>query len=187
LQLQNSENYLNCSIEHTKVREKPNMRSDYALYGVAVILFVITIITYMALPGNLSIIATAIIGLLFIGIGYTQRPKTQATTVKAPSPPPPPAPPTEPLPITAAPSTAMEAVKEEKPGTVTEVTAASPTKELTQVKGIKEKRSQQLGTLGISSVEDLAKASAKDLAEKLKISPKITERWIENAKELLEK
>jgi predicted flap endonuclease-1-like 5' DNA nuclease len=83
------------------------------------------------------------------------------------------------------PSPVTEVMKEEKVETVVEV--APQKMELTKVKGIGEKRAEQLKALGISSVEDLAKASVEDLAEKLKISPKITGRWIENAKKLLEK
>jgi predicted flap endonuclease-1-like 5' DNA nuclease len=177
-------------MEHTKVREKRNMRSDYALYVVAVIFFVITLILSVAQLGNawtVASVATVVIGLLFLGAGYTQRPKAKATPIEAPTTPTPPARPTEPLPITTKPSTAMEVVKEEKTEEVTEVAAARLATELTLVKGIKEKRSQQLRTLGIGSVEDLAKASPNDLAAKLKISPKITEKWIQDAKQLLEK
>lgn len=57
--------------------------------------------------------------------------------------------------------------------------------ELTQVKGIGEKRATQLKALGINSVEDLAKASAKTIAKKLQISPKITKKWIASAKKLV--
>jgi predicted flap endonuclease-1-like 5' DNA nuclease len=58
---------------------------------------------------------------------------------------------------------------------------------LTDVKGIGEKRASQLRALGILSVNDLSKASAKDLAAKLEISPKITDKWIQNAKEIGQK
>jgi predicted flap endonuclease-1-like 5' DNA nuclease len=58
---------------------------------------------------------------------------------------------------------------------------------LTMVKGIGGKRAEQLEALGINSVQDLAKASAKDLASKLKISPKITGRWVGTAKEMVRK
>ena len=152
------------------------MRSDYALYTVAIIFFIVTGMS-LALAENLWVVATAILGLLFIGLGYTQKPKPQAITVEAPPQAPAPEMPTSP-PVT-------EIMKEEKVETVVEVTP--PKVELTEVKGIGEKRAQQLKALGISSVEDLAKASATDIAEKLKISPKITGRWIENAKNLAEK
>jgi predicted flap endonuclease-1-like 5' DNA nuclease len=67
----------------------------------------------------------------------------------------------------------------------TEAVAPIKTKlDLTQVKGIKEKRAEQLRALGIKSVEDLANASAAELAAKLKIASYFTEKWIENAKEL---
>ena len=154
------------------------MRSDYALYVVALIFFIITGIGAYMLeePQRLWVVSTAVLGFFFIGLGYTQRPKPQAPIIEAPPPAPAPAP---------APPTIVEPIKEEKTEVIAEV--APPTMELTEVKGIGEKRKERLKALGISSVEDLSRASAKDLAEKLKISPKITERWIENAKRLLEK
>jgi len=157
------------------------MRSDYALYTVAIIFFIITGMAFTLelaeFERNLWVITTAVLGLIFIGLGYTQKPRPQAITVEAPPQAPAPEMPTSP-PVT-------EIMKEEKVETVVEVTP--PKVELTEVKGIGEKRAQQLKALGISSVEDLAKASATDIAEKLKISPKITGRWIENAKNLAEK
>jgi predicted flap endonuclease-1-like 5' DNA nuclease len=180
----NSENYLNSSIEHRRVREKSNMRSDYALYLVAIIIFIITGMSFaLALAEferNLWIVTTAILGLLFLGLGYSQRPKLQAKAIKAP-------PPTPSLATSPAPAPTVEVAKEEKPEIVVEAKPVPSMMELTKVKGIGEKRKEQLKTLNISSVEDLAKASAEDLASKLKISPKITGRWIDSAKQLLEK
>jgi len=152
------------------------MRSDYALYTVAIIFFIVTGMS-LALAENLWVVATAILGFLFIGLGYTQKPKPQAITVEAR--------PQAPAPEMPTPSPVPEVMKEEKVETVVEITPQKM--ELTEVKGIGEKRAQQLKALGISSVEDLAKASAADIAEKLKISPKITGKWIENAKTLAEK
>ena len=162
------------------------MRSDYTLYIVAIIFFIITGMSFALVSAeferNLSAVTTAILGLLFFGLGYTQRPKPQPIAVKAPPPPASP-------PAVAAPALppVVEVVKEEKPEIVVEAAPVPSIMELTEVKGIGEKRKEQLKALGISSVEDLAKASAEDLAEKLKISPKITGRWIENAKTLAEK
>jgi len=159
------------------------MRSDYALYAVAVIFFILTAITAFTLAEferNLSVITTAVLGFLFIGLGYSQRPKPRAPAIEAPPPPA-----LTPMLTPPTPSTVTEVVKEEKPEIVAE--APPPKIELTQVKGVKEKRAAQLKAVGISNVEDLAKASAKDLAGKLKISPKITGTWIENAKKLVEK
>jgi predicted flap endonuclease-1-like 5' DNA nuclease len=154
------------------------MRSDYALYTVAIIFFILTgiVLVYQIELKELWVVTTAILGFLFIGLGYTQKPKLQAITVEAP--------PQAPAPEMPTPSPVTEIMKE-KVETVVEVTP--PKAELTKVKGIGEKRAQQLKALGIDSVEDLAKASATDIAEKLKISPKITGRWIENAKNLAEK
>jgi predicted flap endonuclease-1-like 5' DNA nuclease len=66
----------------------------------------------------------------------------------------------------------------------TSALSATVTIDLTQVKGIGEKRATQLKTAGINSVNDLANASAKDLVKKLKISPNTASKWIESAKEL---
>lgn len=57
--------------------------------------------------------------------------------------------------------------------------------ELTQVKGIGEKRAEQLKAVGIVTVADLSTASAEELAEKLQVSSKITGRWVKNARDLL--
>ena len=129
------------------------MRSDYALYSVGIILFLITCLVALYYEANYQqvfVIATAVGGLFFIGLGYTQRPK-------------------------------------EKEKTVAVMEATPSLSELTKVKGIGAKRAEQLNALGIHSINDLANASAKDLATKLEISPKITTRWIENAKTLTEK
>ncbi|MEM3608765.1 MAG: helix-hairpin-helix domain-containing protein [Candidatus Bathyarchaeia archaeon] len=147
------------------------MRSDYALYGVAVIFFIMTAIVAISSVEfrEVWIISTAVAGLFFASLGYTQRPKTKATEVSQ---------------TTQAVPAAVVETEEKKVEIIAET---APKMELTEVKGIGAKRAEQLKTMGISSVEELAKASAKDLAAKLKISPKITAKWIENAKKLAEK
>jgi predicted flap endonuclease-1-like 5' DNA nuclease len=147
------------------------MRSDYALYAVAVILFIITALAVVSSIDSLWIVSTAVAGLFFVGLGYTQRPKAKVVSAEVPQP------------AQTVPETIVE-TEERKTETILE---AAPKIGLTEVKGIGAKRAEQLRSLGISSVEDLAKASARDLAEKLKISPKITAKWIENAKKLAEK
>jgi predicted flap endonuclease-1-like 5' DNA nuclease len=146
------------------------MRSDYALYTVAIIFFIITgtvsVLELTEFERNLGIITTAVLGLLFVGLGYSQRPKI--TRIES-------------LP-TPAPTTPPTIAKEE---TATE--AAPTVAPLTEVKGIGEKWAEQLKGLGINTIEDLANASAKELASKLKISRKITAKLIGNAKELTEK
>jgi len=82
-----------------------------------------------------------------------------------------PMPPTEIQPISTQPS--IEAV----------IPTAS-TIELMQIKGIKERRATYLKTIGINSIDDLAKASAQDIAKKLQMSPKTVENWITDAKKL---
>lgn len=148
------------------------MRSDYALYAVAVIFFILAgiICVYPVEYGLLWIAITVILAVVFIWLGYTQRPKEmKITTVEAPSP--------------AAPVTVpVTEEKREMPKVTPQVTV-----ELTEVKGVGAKRAEQLKAIGIVNVEDLAKASAEDLASKLNISQKIAERIIENAKKLVQK
>jgi predicted flap endonuclease-1-like 5' DNA nuclease len=164
------------------------MRLDYTLYVLAALLLIITVIPFVAPIGvettetqSLWVISTVVLGLLSFGLGYTQRPKTEAqacqpavTTTKETMP--------------QAQPAEMEAPKEEKtvaPTKVAIVEKAVSTMALTQVKGIGEKRAVQLKTLGINSVEDLSKASAATVAKQLKVSPKIVDSWIANAKELV--
>jgi len=158
------------------------------LYAVAIIFFILTSIVaaYYGLAEQqhqLWIVTTAVLGLVFIGLGYSQRPRpttltTTPPTMTAPTTiSPPPAPPTQPA--------TTEVVKKEKIESIVE--APSPRPGLMEVKGIKEKRAAQLKALGINTIEDLARASANDLGAKLKISPKITGKWIESAKEIVAK
>ena len=148
------------------------MRLDYVLYTVAIIFFVLTGATLAStsmledFERKLGVVTTVVLGLLFIGLGYSQRPKTKVAAFEQ---------------LPSAPTAVTETSKP------VEVEAAPAAPELTQVKGIGEKRAEQLKAVGINHVEDLAKASAKDLAVKLKISPKITRRWIRSAKKITQK
>jgi predicted flap endonuclease-1-like 5' DNA nuclease len=170
------------------------MRSDYALYMVAIIFFVITGISAIVLSEveqSLWVVTTAVLGLLFAGLGYSQRPRPRGRIVVETRPSTPVQAPPEPTPMAPAPIEPIEPVvtevKEERIEVTTEPTPAPTVLGLTEVKGIGEKRKQQLNTLGINSIGDLAMTSADELAQKLKISSKITGKWIENAKKLLEK
>jgi|Deesub1362B_J571_1020462.scaffolds.fasta_scaffold22131_2 predicted flap endonuclease-1-like 5' DNA nuclease len=148
------------------------MRIDYILYVIAIVCFIAaaSITMFQAAETQLWIVTLAILGFIFLGIGYLQKPAETAI-------------------IESTPEIAQAAATVEKPTIVekTTVTVETPMSQLTQVKGIGAKRAEQLKDLGINSVEDLANASAKELAAKLKISPKITKRWITNAKELTKK
>jgi len=148
------------------------MRSDYALYAVAIVFFILTVTAFFALnetepQRDLWIITTAVLGILFIGLGYIQKPKTAAiSTISQPT------------------SVTTATYKKEETETARETI---PPADLTHVKGIGEKRAEQLRTLGIKRVEDLAKAPPKDIAAKLKISPKITRKWVEDAGKITKK
>jgi predicted flap endonuclease-1-like 5' DNA nuclease len=56
---------------------------------------------------------------------------------------------------------------------------------LIKIKGIGEKRASQLNALGINTIDELAKASAQDIAKSLKISSKIVDKWVAGAKDLI--
>ena len=163
------------------------MRLDYTLYVLAALLLIITVIPFViTIEGvesdtrSLWVVTTVVLGLLSIGLGYTQRPKTEAQACR-------PAVTTQET-TPQAPPAEMEAPKQEKTVAPTEpamVENAASTMALTQVKGIGEKRAVQLKTLGINSVKDLSKASAATVAKQLKVSPKIVDTWIANAKKLV--
>jgi predicted flap endonuclease-1-like 5' DNA nuclease len=183
------------------------MRSDYLLYLLAAVFFIITA-TSLALvidqmQKSLWVVTTVVLGLFSVGLGYYQRPKsTTAASQPAPAI----------LPVTVEPSDAhvKEAYVTENverpsepvpmPQSISPVpmqivapipvptpppveTSAPFESELMQVKGIGEKRTAQLKALGINNLDDLAKVSANDLAKDLMISPKITRKWVEGAKE----
>ena len=203
------------------------MRSDYTLYGLAIILFIVAIASYVLIAEqNLKIVSAiilAIIGAVLAVAGFLLKPKVQvAASSSAPSA-------TQEPPVdqsaqatvenqlVATPieteSSQMAEIKTEKtviseasaetPATtpepaiptnetmavteteaVTPIASEMPKMGLTQVKGIGEKRANQLKANGISSIDDLAKADVAALASKLKVSPKIVEKWVAGAKDL---
>ena len=157
-------------------------RLDYALYALAAVFFLITVVSFVLVTEqpakSLWVVTTIVIGLFSLGLGYYARPKAK---IVAPQPA-----------VSVPQVTTVEAPKEEKVEMAIETPTpapvpapAAPTIELTQVKGIGEKRDAQLKAIGINSVDELAKASAEDIATKLKVSPKIVEKWIAGAKGLV--
>lgn len=165
------------------------MRSDYALYGVAVIFFIMTglVLTYSYLAyviefRELWILTTAVLGLAFIGIGYSQRPRSKIISTPSHTV-------TSSTPATKKSSTVErvtpKAVKEGKADTDAEADISA--KGLFRIKGIGEKRVGQLRTLGINNIQDLASARPRQLTGKLKITTKTAKKWIQNAKEAVEK
>jgi predicted flap endonuclease-1-like 5' DNA nuclease len=150
------------------------MRLDYTLYVLAALLLIITVVPFVVtIEGvesearSLWVVTTVVLGILTIGLGYSQRPKTKAQACQ---------------PAVAPPQTTMP---ETQPATTIGTPAITEALELTQVKGIGEKRATQLKAIGINNVNDLAKASAEDSAKKLQISSKITKKWIDSAKALV--
>ena len=165
------------------------MRLDYILYVLAALVFIATVVPFViTLEGvesdtrSLWVVTTVTLGLLSIALGYSQKPKTEAQACQPAL-----TIPQETIPQTQPPTT-VEAPKIEKAAVKKAPKVTTPgtaTIELTQVKGIGEKRAMQLKALGINSADDLHKASAKTVAKKLKISPKAVSKWIASAKELI--
>ncbi len=192
------------------------MRLDYALYGLAIVIFIITALSAVLVTADTDryiwIMTTVVLGILFLIVGYYVRPQVKAAAASQPAAPMPQEPAPS-APVTEAPKVEppivetpkievppmIEAPKAEplleKPAVNEALPApqnAAPVAEasaqtmgLTQIRGINEKRAVQLRANGINSVEDLAKASASDLATKLEVSPKIVKMWIGSAKKLV--
>lgn len=157
-----------------KERLSSNMRVDYILYVIAIVCFAAAAsITALYTVETLWIVTLAVLGFIFLGLGYIQKPaETIVQKTVAPT--------SQPAPTVTQTPKMPEAPREAS-------VAEEMVSELTQVKGIGVKRAEQLESLGIKTVKDLAEASAEELAEKLEISPKITIKWITNAKKLAEK
>ncbi|MCS7115341.1 MAG: helix-hairpin-helix domain-containing protein, partial [Candidatus Bathyarchaeota archaeon] len=136
------------------------MRSDYILYGVAIIFFIVTgmALAYQAEPKEVWVVSTVVLGLFFLGLGYYQRPKPKkleaVTTLAHPTPttvevtpPPPPTPPVqETVEMPASPPAPAIQETVEKPAPIV--------RDLTEVRGIGEKRAAQLKSVGINTVEE---------------------------------
>jgi predicted flap endonuclease-1-like 5' DNA nuclease len=210
------------------------MRSDYMLYALAIIFFVITAASVFFLAGTEQIlwtVASALLGILSLGLGFIQTPKpaqgskspTPAMTTSATQPEEvaiEPRKEEEKLQNQTATGTEVPLIKEseapaqpamleapavtpvmleapsaqpamlEPPAKIeslVETSKISTERALTEIRGIGDKRANQLKAIGIDSVDALARTSVKDLAETLKISPRIVNKWISGAKELQQK
>lgn len=169
------------------------MRLDYTMYILAVILLAATILPFVIqIEGvtdserNLWVVLTLGLGLISIGLGYSQRPKTSAQSCEIPAI----------LPeisedVTFSDKPTNKLIENKIKSEITpehndeEPISSKPQIELTKIKGIGEKRADQLKALGIQTVNDLSNESAANIAKKLKISPKITRKWKSTAKEML--
>ena len=140
------------------------MRADIPLYVIAVICFGLAIglhlySTMVSEIASTYTVILAVLGAIFAGVGYSMRPRRIET---------------------------VEAVKET---TVKEAVTETETRsslQLVDVKGIGPKRAEQLRSIGIQSVEELAKQSSEELSKKANVSTKIAGKWIEEAKKTLE-
>lgn len=61
---------------------------------------------------------------------------------------------------------------------------SSRKKELLIIKGINEKTAKKLEKLCIKNIDDLAKASAQNIAESLKVDLETAQEWVSKAKKL---
>ena len=140
------------------------MRADIPLYVIAVICFGLAIglhlySTMVSEVASTYTVILAVLGAIFAGVGYSMRPR-QTETVE-----------------TVKETAAREAVTE---------TETRSSLQLVDVKGIGPKRAEQLRSIGIQSVEELAKQSSEELSKKANVSTKIAGKWIEEAKKTLE-
>ena len=143
------------------------MRFDIIFYFLGIICFILAACIILFWRVTLIPVAFLIVlllfGLFFMASGYSTRPKKYKII---------------------APAKPIEIKVGEKP-IQPPPTPSKPLTELDKIKGIGPKRIAKLNALQIASVEDLARFSAEDLATKLKISSKITAKWIEQAQDLL--
>lgn len=150
------------------------MRLDYILYIAAVVLFILTgiVLAYQHSMKELWTVTTFVLGLLCVALGYSQRPKIMPTSTQTPT-----------LPSIPSVIAEKETEVEEEIKNIPETTPYPM--ELTEIRGIGEKRKDQLESIGIHSINELVGASVEDLAAKLEVSPKRVKAWIENAKKLV--
>ena len=116
--------------------DNSEMRADIPLYIIAVICFISATILHLYPPAGSEpstyTVILAVLGAIFAGVGYSMRPR-QIETVEA-----------------VKETTAKKAVTE---------TETRSSLQLVDVKGIGPKRAEQLRSIGIQSVEELAKQS----------------------------
>ena len=149
------------------------MRPDVPLYIIAIICFALAGYLQCTYPEQFAYIITlTVLGVIFLGAGYSMKPKPIVIKTKEQLQVP------ETQEAEAAPK-----IESETKVAVTEEKAAL---ELTHVKGIGPKRAEQLKSIGIQSVEELAKESSEELSKKAKVSTKVADKWIKAAKKALE-
>jgi predicted flap endonuclease-1-like 5' DNA nuclease len=183
------------------------MRSDYLLYILA-ILFFIAAAASAALVVEfgeriLWITITIVLGIISLSFGYYYGPRVKTLTTEIPK--------IEPTsevadthvreahlaesvekhaestdtPVSTTPIPMQDIAPVSLPTPVAPTEPAIPVENaLTEVKGIGPKRAAQLKAQGINTVDDLARASPEKLANSLAISPKITQKWVNGAKDL---
>jgi predicted flap endonuclease-1-like 5' DNA nuclease len=183
------------------------MRSDFVLYTVAAFFFALTVIAVVIITEaerSLWVVSTAVLGILSVGLGYYQRPQANAPAQKTPARPTK-STQTEQVPVVEALQVAEVPIQQPKieqtppiietpptpivtPDTSAAQTETAPIQQpiqspLTKVKGIGEKRAAQLNAIGINTIDELAKSSIDEIANNLKVSPKIVTKWVEAAKQ----
>ncbi len=161
----------------------------------------------------LSVAIAVVVGILLLGVGLAQRPSSKASPVKAVTEPVPAPVVSEPVatePVVQGPTetvkSAPDVIEPPKAAPTSEATATveappaaqeptstpqapasdeTPASPFAQIRGINEKRTEQLKANGINSLQDLANAPAEELATKVGVSPKIVKMWIGQAKKLI--
>ena len=75
--------------------------------------------------------------------------------------------------------------KKQRPISIAPSLNAESLIELTRIKGIGENRAEHLKALGVNNIADLSTAAAEELANKLQISSKTANQWVQDARNLL--
>jgi predicted flap endonuclease-1-like 5' DNA nuclease len=144
------------------------LRFDIIFYFFGIICFILaaTIIPFwgVTLMPVAFMIVLLLFGLFFMASGYSARPRKYKII---------------------APAEPVETRVERKPIQLSP-TPSKPLTRLDTIKGVGPKRIAKLNELQIMYAEDLARFSAEDLATRLKISSKITTKWIKQAQNLIE-
>ncbi len=183
------------------------MRSDYLLYILAILFFLGTVAS-AALVVELGerilwILITVILGIISLSFGYYYRPRVKTLMSEVPK--------IETTsevadahvreahleesvekhvepagtPVSITPIPMQDITPVALPTPVAAVEPPAPVENaLTEVKGVGPKRAAQLNAQGINTVDDLARASPENLANNLGVSPKVTQKWVQGAKEL---
>jgi hypothetical protein len=154
------------------------MRSDYALYVVAIICLALATVVFATNQAGIPLMAPPIdvvtmgvlvvLGVISTGAGYLIRPGEMILGR-----------PSEPL------QPELRSESSTQPTPSQSKSTRAPPINITEIRGIGQKRAEQLRALGINTAQDLVETTASTLADKIELSPKVTRKWVSEAKRLI--